>query len=180
MSSIIRTFDALSEIRVGDYVQFHEDRLGYVQSISDNNVVKILEANDGVVRPRHYHVRQNQVVVVPTVGEYASQNRNLLQPPPANVNVASQLIEGRSEDTKELIKVMKETTLWSPYDRTNSDPFFDYLDKYKEKSKGWIRKVLPEYFRTDKQRLTNKERMILITMYNLFSGFSKIHGKFKG
>ena len=103
-----------------------------------------------------------------------------MQPPPANVNVASRLIEERSEDTKELIKVMKDTTLWSPFDRTNSDPFFDYLDKYKEKSKGWIRKVLPEDFRTDKQSLTNKERMILITMYNLFSGFSKSHGKFKG
>ena len=42
MSSIIKTIDALSEIRVGDYVQFHEDRLGYVKSISENNVVKIL------------------------------------------------------------------------------------------------------------------------------------------
>ena len=72
MSSIIRTFDALSEIRVGDYVQLHEDRLEYVQSISENNVVKILEANDSVVRPRYYHVRKNQVVVVPTVGEQMS------------------------------------------------------------------------------------------------------------
>ena len=76
--------------------------------------------------------------------------------------------------------MMKDTTLWCSNDRINSDPFFDYLKTNQDKSKGWIRKVLPEDIRTEKQRLSNKERMILITMYNLFCGFSKSHGKFKG
>ena len=33
MSSIIRTIDALKELHEGDYVMFHEGRLGYVQEI---------------------------------------------------------------------------------------------------------------------------------------------------
>jgi len=40
MSSIIRTIAALRDIRVGDYVRFHIYKLGYVVSITDNDVVR--------------------------------------------------------------------------------------------------------------------------------------------
>ena len=33
MSSIRRTIDALKEIHEGDYVEFHKDKLGYVEKI---------------------------------------------------------------------------------------------------------------------------------------------------
>ena len=46
MSSVIRTIDALKEMHVGDYVEFHKGRLGYVEKIIPPDTVLIVE-DDG-------------------------------------------------------------------------------------------------------------------------------------
>ena len=53
MSAILRTIDSLKQIRVGDYVQFHGDRLGYVEKLLPNNIIRIRE-DDGTLRPRRF------------------------------------------------------------------------------------------------------------------------------
>ena len=44
MSSIIRTIDAIHKIRQGDYVQFHNEKVGFVKDIIDTDSVRIMEA----------------------------------------------------------------------------------------------------------------------------------------
>ena len=59
MSSIILTIDALKEMRVGNYVEFHKGRLGYVEKIIPPDIVLIVE-DDGTSqsrRPRRYNVK---------------------------------------------------------------------------------------------------------------------------
>ena len=46
MSLILRTMDALREFHVGDYVEFHGGRLGYVYEIVLNKCVRIIK-DDG-------------------------------------------------------------------------------------------------------------------------------------
>ena len=48
MSSILRTIDALKEVHVGDYVEFREGRLGYVEKIIPPKYVLIIE-DDGTL-----------------------------------------------------------------------------------------------------------------------------------
>ena len=51
ISSILRTIDALKEIHVGDYVEFHKGRLGYVEAIIPPDTIFIIE-NDGTTRSK--------------------------------------------------------------------------------------------------------------------------------
>ena len=53
MTSILRTIDALKEVHVGDYVQFNEGRLGYVEKLLPDDLVRIRE-NDGTNRTKTF------------------------------------------------------------------------------------------------------------------------------
>ena len=174
MSSILRTIDALKEIHIGDYVQFHNGRLGYVEQILPNDLIGITE-DDGSLRPRRYHVRSNLVAVIPQSGVTAVENRTLLQPPSPGVNNISTTEDNINDDTKELIDILKKTHQWTANNNTNDHPFFNYLTLNNDKDKGWIRNVLPKHTMNNKsgKDLTSKQRMIYITTYNLFdvSGF---------
>ena len=78
MSAILRTIDALKQINVGDYVQFHGDRLGYVETLLSNNIILIKE-DDGTLRPRRFRVRKHLVAVIPKSGVSSTENRTLMQ-----------------------------------------------------------------------------------------------------
>ena len=58
----------------------------------------------------------------------------------------------------------------------------DYLERNNHRDEGWIREFLPAHvnLNSNQAELKNKERMIFVTTYNLFSGFSKTHGPLKG
>ena len=77
MTSILRTIDALKEVHIGDYVQFHNGRLGYVEALLPDDLVRIRE-NDGTTRPRRFNERKHLVVVIPQSGEAVVENRTLL------------------------------------------------------------------------------------------------------
>ena len=67
MSSILRTIDALRELNVGDFVEFHQGRVGYVEEIIPPDMVRIVE-DDGMTqsrRPRKFIVKKNKVAVSP-------------------------------------------------------------------------------------------------------------------
>ena len=65
MSSIIRTIDALRELHVGDFVEFHQGRVGNVEEIIPPDTVRIVE-DDGMsqsTRLRKFIVKKDKVVV---------------------------------------------------------------------------------------------------------------------
>ena len=62
------------------------------------------------MRPRRYHVRSNLVAVIPQSGVTAVENRTLLQPPSPGVNNISTNEDNITDDTKELIDILKKHT----------------------------------------------------------------------
>ena len=83
MSSILRTIDALKEIHVGYYVEFHKGRLGYVEEIIPLDTIRIIK-NDGTTRStriRQFNVKKHKVAVIPQTGNSYTKNRTLIQPP---------------------------------------------------------------------------------------------------
>ena len=66
---------------MGDYVQFHKDRFGYVDRIISEKLVRIKEGSNKSMRFRHYTVRSHLVSCVTISGSTSSQNRNQLSPP---------------------------------------------------------------------------------------------------
>ena len=108
MSSVLRTIDALKEVHVGDYVEFHKGRLGYVEEITKPDTVLIVE-DDGMTqsrRPRRYNVKQYKVAVVPKSGNSYTNNRNLIHPPEPYESTSDTF----SEETKQLIYILKKNT----------------------------------------------------------------------
>ena len=61
-------------------------------------------------------------------------------------------------------------------------PFLNYLQQNDFREEGWIRKFLPCNTNQNEiqKELTNDERIILVTTYNLFSGFAKTYGPLEG
>ena len=133
MSAVIKTINALKEIYIGDYVQFHKDKFGYVEKTLPNNLIRIAE-DDGSLRPRRYHVRKNLVAAIPKNGDSPSQNRALRQPPVPSNNITPADSDDETEvDLIELITVLKTTKYWTSNKNSksnvNKNPFFDYLKK---------------------------------------------------
>ena len=91
-------------------------------------------------------------------------------------------IDAYSEETKELISVMKQTKKWTMNSKNKTHPFLNYLNNNDHKDNGWLRQVLTDNKNGNvvKKELDKEERMIFITNYNLFSGFAKTHGPLKG
>ena len=103
----------MKQIHVGDYVQFHKDKFGYVEQTLPNNLIRVVE-DDGSLRPRCYHVRKNLVAAIPKNGDSPSQNRALRQPHVPSNNIT--LIDSDYEtevDSIELITVLKKTKYWT-------------------------------------------------------------------
>lgn len=184
MSSILRIINGLRELHVGDYVEFHGGRLGYVDKIVPNNCVRIIE-DDGTnksTRVRIFTVRKNMVASVAQVGNSQTNNRTLIQPPEPYETDKRINSEDFSYETNELISVLKDTKKWTSNSKNLKHPFLNYLEHNNHREEGWIRKLLPN---TDKQNvshkdLNNREKMIFVTTYNLFAGFPKTHGPLKG
>ena len=107
MSSILRTIDALKEIREGDYVEFHNDRLGYVDKVIPPDTLRIIE-EDGTnlsTRIRRWTVKDNKVALIPRAGDGYINHRTLIQPPEPYENSNSNLSESLSVETSELISI---------------------------------------------------------------------------
>ena len=107
MSAILRTIDALKEIRVGDYVQFHGDRLGYVEKMLSNNIIQIRD-DDGTLRPKRFQARKHLVAVIPKSGVSAIENRNLMQSPNPETNNTPVDEDNITSETQELISILKK------------------------------------------------------------------------
>ena len=107
MSSILQTIDSLKQLKVGDYVQFYNDRLGYIDSIINPDLVRIREASENTVRSRYFNVRSNLVTVIPISGSGTSpfDNRNILQPPSPTENEDVERIGNIGQQTLELIGI---------------------------------------------------------------------------
>ena len=184
MSSILRTIDALRELHVGDYVEFHGGRLGYVDEFVRNKYVRIIE-DDGTnksTRVRKFTIRKSMVASVAQVGNSQTNNRTLIQPPEPYETDNRFNSEDFSYETNELISVLKDTKKWTSNSKNQKHPFLNYLEHNNHREEGWIRKLLPN---TDEQNvshkdLNNREKMIFVTTYNLFAGFPKTHGPLKG
>lgn len=143
MASIIRTIDSNHTIRVGDYVKFHNDKVGYVQSLVNTDSVRIRESGTST-RPRHYMVYKRNCTVIPIAFADQSTNRAILQPPSPKRNETEIVIENSSEDTKKLIAVLQKSRTWIYGSSQGSHPFLEYLEQNKTLEYGWIRKYLPE------------------------------------
>ena len=78
MSSIIRTIDSISSFRIGDYVQFNNDKVGYIKEVLNNGFVKIQEAGEESSN-RLYRIRNVDCKVIPLAGHDPSKNRNIIQ-----------------------------------------------------------------------------------------------------
>ena len=139
-------------------------------------MVRIVE-DDGMTesrRPRKFNVKKNKVALSPKSGNTFKNNRNLIQPhEPYENNVNSY-----SDETKELISVMKQTKKWTMNSKNETHPFLNYMKNNDHKDRGWLRQILPNNNNDNvfKKELDKEERMIFVTTYNLFLGFTKTHG----
>ena len=90
-------------------------------------------------RPRKFNVKKNKVAVSPKSGNTFINNRTLIQPhEPYENNV-----DVYSEETKELISVMKQTKKWTMNSKNETHPFLNYMKNNDHKDKGWLRQILP-------------------------------------
>ena len=80
MSSILMTIDALKKIRVGDYVEFHTDRLGYVEEIIPPDTLLIIEDDESnrSTMVKRFNVKDNKVALIPQAGDGIINNRSLI------------------------------------------------------------------------------------------------------
>ena len=181
MSSFLQTIDSMKKHNIGDYVQFYNDKLGYIDRIIDDKVVRIREASENSARPRFFNVRSNLVSVVPISGAGSSpaENRNLIQPPSPPENEDVKRIANIGDETKTLINVLKKCRKWSSKDQTATHPFFDYLEEGFHLDKGWIKSRLPSDMTENKRFLTSKQRSIFVVTYNLLSGIPNRSGDMK-
>ena len=107
MSSILRTIDALKKIREGDYVEFHQDRLGYVEEIIPPDTLRIIE-DDGTnrsTRIRRFNVKYDKVALIPRAGDGYINHRTLIQPPEPYEHNNSDESDTFSIETKELMSI---------------------------------------------------------------------------
>lgn len=113
MSSILRTIDALKEVRVGDYVKFCEGRLGYVEKIISPKYSRIIEDDETnkSTRVRRFNFEQHKLALLPQVGNSYTNNRTLIQHPEPYENNSRIDSEDFSHKTNELISVLKETKI---------------------------------------------------------------------
>ena len=163
MSSILQTIDSLKQLKVGDYVQFYNDRVGYIDQIIDSTLVRIREASENSVRCRFFNVRSNLVTVIPISGSGSSpvENRNLVQPPSPRDNKDVERIENIGQQTKELIDILKKSRSWCNTNKDVKHPFFEYLENNKNLRKGWIRERLPDYMNKVEGYLEAKQKTFL-------------------
>ena len=177
MSSIIRTIDSITKLRVGDYVQFNKDKLGFIIDISNTDTVKIKEVGDDAsIRP--FRVRTCDCKVIPLAGQDPEKNRNILHSPKPKKNELDVVIESKSDLTCELISVLQESRGWT-YGCNDTHPFYKYLQENEEKGKGWIRHRLPSDIEYTAKCLNSDMRAIYVNQYNLLSGFPKSTGSLK-
>ena len=106
MAAILRTIDCLKSVRIGDYVQYDEDKFGYVIEITNNDKVLIREASE-TRRVELDEVFKNTIRVVPLAGSKPSVDRNIRQPPSPPEDKKRLIIKDRSSESQEFIDVMK-------------------------------------------------------------------------
>ena len=106
MSAILWTIDYLKFVRIGDYVQYNDDKFGYVIEIIDDDNVRIREAIE-IRRVEMYVVETNTIRVVPLAGGKPSVDRNIKQPPSPPEDEKRLIIKDRLDESQELIDVMK-------------------------------------------------------------------------
>ena len=143
MSSIIRTIDAINTIRVGDYVQFHNEKVGFIKEIIDTESVRIMEASQ-TSRNRHYIVRKHLCSVIPLAGRDTAKHRSIMQSPSPKKLELESIIDNKTEATKELIAVLQKSREWIYGITKTKHPFYEYLKENEENDKGWIRHSLPK------------------------------------
>ena len=110
MSSILRTIDALKKIHEGDYVEFHNDKLGYVEKVIPPDTLCIIEG-DGThrsTRVRRFNVKENKVALITQQGDGYINNRSLIQPPAPYETNNNNESDTFSTETNELISVLKK------------------------------------------------------------------------
>ena len=113
MSSILKTIDAMRKLREGDYVQFHNDKFGYIDRIISDSLVRIKEGSSKSMRFRHYNVPIHLVSIVSISGSTSTQNRNQLSPPSPPERMDQRSENNIDNDSKELISVLKDTRMWT-------------------------------------------------------------------
>ena len=178
MSSIIRTIDAINKIRAGDYVQFHNEKVGFVKDIIDTDSVRITEAGQ-TSRQRHYIVRKHLCKVIPLAGHDPSKHRSIMQSPSPKKLELETIIENKTEPTKELISVLQKSREWIYGITKHKHPFYEYLQTNEQNDKGWIRYCLPKDIEYTDKMLNADMRAVYVNQFNLLSGFPKTTGELK-
>ena len=178
MSAILTTIDYLKSFRIEDYFQYNEDKFGYVIEMIDNDKVLIREASE-TRRVELDEVFKNTIRVVPLAGSKPSVDRNIQQPPSPPEDKKRLIIKDRSDESQELIDVMKLGIKWVDTRQTKSHPFYEYLKDNNNNTKGWIRKKLPDNIDNSEKEMTSDMSSIFINQFTLFSGFPMTHGQLK-
>ena len=78
MTSIIKIIDTIDTFRIGDYVQFHNEKVGYVKNIVNTDTVRIMEASE-TTRKRYYTVYKHLCKVIPLAGNDPKKHRSIIQ-----------------------------------------------------------------------------------------------------
>ena len=76
MSAILWTIDYLKFVRIGDYVQYNDDKFGYVIEIIDDTNIRIREATV-LWRTTMDKVKSNTIRLVPLACSKPSVDQNI-------------------------------------------------------------------------------------------------------
>ena len=123
-------------------MEFHQDRLGYVEEIIPPDTLRIIE-DDGTnrsTRIRRFNVKYDKVALIPRAGDGYINHRTLIQPPEPYEHSNSDESDTFSIETKELMSILKKTQHWTSNSHNKPHPFLSYLQLNEDKDKGWIKK----------------------------------------
>ena len=79
MSAIFQAICYSKSVRIGDYVQYNEDRFGYFIEIIDDINVQIRGTTDSL-RTTMDEIKSNTICVVPLTGGKPSVDQNIRHP----------------------------------------------------------------------------------------------------
>ena len=144
MTVILQTIDYLKSVWIGDYIQYNENKVGYVIEIIDNNNVWIWEATESW-RTTMDKVNWNMIRIVSLAVGKPSLDQNIRQSPSPLKDEKRLIIKDGSDESHEFINIMKLGIKWE-HSLLNKDyPFYEYLKEHQNKAKEWIHKKLPKH-----------------------------------
>ena len=167
-----------SPFRIGDYVNIlASNDKGYITYVDKtNSTLKVKRVIDNCVLSLSFK-DCNTTSIMGDAQQRSSINRHFLSAPPPNQTTMS--LPPPPSSTSPLFRLklcLKQCKQWA-MQKENKHPLLIHLKQNHSKGKGWLRSILPQSIKQNKdtKTMTNGEHKLLLTMLSSFFG---IHGNY--